>query len=208
MQAISTSQPLQPAQTRPKLSDLPTTLLLIRERTTSKLGQRAHGEITYQVLTDLSRKQLYVRVTANAGSGSFSNEPVPTSSLRQCLSMRDSAKPLRASALQPVIRGRSSCNCGFIAAALVSERILSRHPDKRHDLVEMGTWDSWTAEQLASDLELVEVKLKEDPVSDDDNLTDVTEVTEVTDAVDPNEAVEAAGQNTVASGRRKLKLRE
>lgn len=205
MQAIPASQPHPPAQTGPNLSDPPTTLLLIRERTTSKLGQHAHGEITYQVLTDLSRKQLYVRVTANAGSGSFSDEPVPTSSLRQCLSMRDSAKPLRASALQSVIRGRSSCNCGFIAAALVSERILSRHPDKRHDLVEMGTWDSWTAEQLACDLELVEVKLKLDPVSDDDNLTDVTEVTDAADAID---SVETTGQSTVARGRRKLKLRE
>ena len=142
----------------------PETYFLVSERNADKLGQRAHGGLTFQVLTDKARSQLWVRVTANAGSGSFSDQPVSIEKLRRCVTDRETTKALRASALQPAIQARSACNAGFTAAALVNLGLLGKDPDKRHDLIDRGLWDSWTAEQLRADRDLVEVKLRPDPV--------------------------------------------
>ena len=145
-------------------SNQPETYFLVSERIADKLGQRAHGGLTFQVLTDKARSQLWVRVTANAGSGSFSDQPVSIDKLRRCVTDRETTKALRASALQPAIQARSACNAGFTAAALVNLGLLGKDPDKRHDLIDRGLWDSWSAEQLRADCDLVEVKLRPDPV--------------------------------------------
>lgn len=144
-------------------ADLPETFLLVRESTASKLGQRADGALTYQLLADPARQHLFIRVVANAGSGSFSDQPVLVEKLRQCVLGRDMSKALRASVLAPAIRGKSACNSGFTAAALVNLGLLGRDPDKRHDLVDLGRWDSWTAEQLTSGRDLPTVKLRPEP---------------------------------------------
>jgi hypothetical protein len=170
-QQTSSLQLCQPEPSMPKISrttisqasaaagDLPSHFLCAHERNASKLGQRAHGNISYQVLIYPDRKQVFLRIVANAGSGSFSDEPVPVNKLQQYISHRDMAKPIRASTIQPAIAGKSSCNAGFIAAALVAEGLLTRDPSKRHDLLDADVWESWSGEQLTTEGNLPEVQV-------------------------------------------------
>ncbi len=139
--------------------DLPSHFLCAHERNASKLGQRAHGDISYQVLICPNRQQVFLRIVANAGSGSFSDEPVSVKKLQQYISHRDTSKPIRASTIQPAITGKSSCNAGFIAAALVAEGLLTRDANKRHDLLDAGAWASWSGEQLSTEGDLPEVQI-------------------------------------------------
>ncbi len=156
--------PVRPAfQTRTVLpADLPEHFLLVRQANAGKLGLRAHGHIVYQTLLDPERRRVFLRVVTNSGSGSFSDEPVHVDKLARAVASRDPNKPLRGSALQGAIVGKSVCNAGFIAAALVAEGLLGRDPAKRFDLLDLERWQTWTAEQLATPGELAQVRLKEE----------------------------------------------
>lgn len=144
----------------PRAADLPEHFLLVRQAEAAKLGLRAHGAITYQTLMDPERRHVYLRVVANSGSGSFSDEPVRVDKLAEAVAGRDPGKPLRGSVLQSVITGKSACNSGFFAAALVSEGLLGRDPAKRFDLHDLECWQTWTAKQLAAAGTLEEIRLK------------------------------------------------
>jgi len=156
--------PVRPAfQTRTVLpADLPEHFLLVRQANAGKLGLRAHGHIVYQTLLDPERRRVFLRVVTNSGSGSFSDEPVHVDKLARAVASRDPNKPLRGSVLQGAIVGKSVCNAGFFAAALVAEGLLGRDPAKRFDLLDLERWQTWTAEQLATPGELVQVRLKEE----------------------------------------------
>lgn len=159
--------PVRPAfQTRTVLpADLPEHFLLVRQANAGKLGLRAHGHIVYQTLLDPERRRVFLRVVTNSGSGSFSDEPVHVDKLARAVASRDPNKPLRGSVLQGAIVGKSVCNAGFIAAALVAEGLLGRDPAKRFDLLDLERWQTWTAEQLATPGELAQVRLKEEAAS-------------------------------------------
>lgn len=156
--------PVRPAfQTRTVLpADLPEHFLLVRQANAGKLGLRAHGHIVYQTLLDPERRRVFLRVVTNSGSGSFSDEPVHVDKLARAVASRDPNKPLRGSALQGAIVGKSVCNAGFFAAVLVAEGLLGRDPAKRFDLLDLERWQTWTAEQLATPGELAQVRLKEE----------------------------------------------
>lgn len=158
----SAKTPVRPAfQTRTALpADLPEHFLLVRQANAGKLGLRAHGHIVYQTLLDPERRRVFLRVVTNSGSGSFSDEPVHVDKLAQAVASRDPAKPLRGSALQGAIVGKSVCNAGFFAAVLVAEGLLGRDPAKRFDLLDLERWQTWTAAQLATQGELAQVRLK------------------------------------------------
>jgi hypothetical protein len=160
----SAKAPVRPAfQTRTALpANLPEHFLLVRQANAGKLGLRAHGHIVYQTLLDPERRRVFLRVVTNSGSGSFSDEPVHVDKLAQAVASRDLAKPLRGSALQGAIVGKSVCNAGFFAAVLVAESLLGRDPAKRFDLLDLERWQTWTAEQLATPGELTQVRLKWD----------------------------------------------
>lgn len=146
----------------PRPADLPEFFLRVRQAEASKLGLRAHGNIVYQTLIDPDRQRVFLRVVANSGSGSFSDEPVHVDKLAEAVGSRDITKPLRGSVLQGAIVGKSVCNAGFFAAVLVAEGLLGRDAAKRFDLLDLERWQAWTAEQLACEGELTEVRLKSD----------------------------------------------
>lgn len=143
----------------PKPEGLPDFFLLVREAPATKLGLRAHGNITYQVLLDPDRQRVFLRVVANSGSGSFSDEPVHLEKLARAVANRDPSKPLRGSELQSAIVGKSVCNAGFMAAVLVAEGLLGRDPAKRFDLLDLERWKAWSTDQLATTGQLTEVRL-------------------------------------------------
>ncbi|WP_374429508.1 hypothetical protein [Ideonella dechloratans] len=153
----------------PRPDGLPEFFLSVRQAEAAKLGLRAHGNIVYQVLLDPERQRVFLRVVANSGSGSFSDEPVLVDKLARAVADRDRNKPLRGSELQSAILGKSVCNSGFMAAVLVTEGLLGRNPAKRFDLLDLERWQTWTADQLATPGELTEVRLKAegiDPAKD------------------------------------------
>jgi hypothetical protein len=144
----------------PRPEGLPDHFLCVRQAEAAKLGLRAHGNIAYQVLLDPERQRVFLRVIANSGSGSFSDEPVHVEKLARAVANREPNKPLRGSELQAAIAGRSVCNAGFMAAVLVTEGLLGRDAAKRFDLLDLERWQTWTAEQLATQGDLTEVRLK------------------------------------------------
>lgn len=148
----------------PRPEGLPDHFLCVRQAEAAKLGLRAHGNISYQVLLDPERQRVFLRVVANSGSGSFSDEPVHVEKLARAVANRDQSKPLRGSELQAAIVGRSVCNAGFIAAVLVTEGLLGRDPVKRFDLLDLERWQTWTTAQLTTEGELTEVRLKSEDV--------------------------------------------
>lgn len=167
-------------QTRSVLpADLPEHFLLVRQANAGKLGLRADGHIVYQTLLDPERCRVFLRVVTNSGSGSFSDEPVHVDKLAQAVASRDPAKPLRGSALQGAIVGKSACNAGFFAAVLVAEGLLGRDPAKRFDLMDLERWQTWAAEQLATPGELAEVRLKGDAADQKKNKLAVASKTVV-----------------------------
>lgn len=139
---------------------LPDHFLRVRQGEAAKLGLRAHGNLVYEVLLDPERARVFLRLVANSGSGSFSDEPVLIDKLVDAVSSRDTAKPLRGAVLQGAITGKSVCNAGFLAAVLVAEGLFGRDPAKRFDLLNLDRWQMWISEQLAAVGDLVEVRLK------------------------------------------------
>lgn len=181
-------------------ADLPEHFLLVRQAPAGKLGLRAHGNITYQVLLDPKRTRVFLRVVANSGSGSFSDEPVLVNKLAEAVASHDPGKPLRGSALASAIIGKSVCNVGFFAAVLVAERLLGRDPSKRFDLLDLERWQAWTAEQLATPGELDEVCLKSDAVTQHKHDTAVDANSDAHGTTDETSTVDGESGGTGGTG--------
>lgn len=185
---------------------LPEHFLRVRQAEAAKLGLRAHGNLVYEVLLDPERARVFLRLIANSGSGSFSDEPVLIDKLVDAVASRDTNKPLRGSILQGAITGKSVCNAGFLAAVLVAEGLFGRDPAKRFDLLDLDRWQSWVAEQLAVVGDLVEVRLKSEDVTPKkarrNAPSNAGAEVEVGDAVSDGESESAeefeGGDNTVA----------
>ncbi len=187
---------------------LPDHFLRVRQAEAAKLGLRAHGNLVYEVLLDPERVRVFLRLVANSGSGSFSDEPVLIDKLVDAVASRDTNKPLRGSVLQGAITGKSVCNAGFLAAVLVAEGLFGRDPAKRFDLLDLDRWQSWVAEQLAVVGDLIEVRLKSEGLTPKkarrNESANTGEDVEAGDAVsddepDPAEAFEG-GDTTVVDG--------
>lgn len=133
--------------------------LLIREALAPKLGSRSQGKITYQVLTDEARHDLFLRIAHNDGGGYVSDEAVPLNKLRSCINQRASDQPMRSAIFMAAFKGRSSNNPTFAAAVMINEGLLSRDPQRPGVLMDVDGWPTWAASQLAieGDLPLVTV---------------------------------------------------
>lgn len=124
-------------------------LLLVRESQAVKLGVRSTGLITYQVLTNIERSHIFVRIAKNDGGGYFSDEAVPLANLRSCIDNHPRDKPLRAGAFKAAFAGRSSNNPSFAAAVLLAEHLAQRDPVSPGVLLATQDWEAWTTEQVA-----------------------------------------------------------
>lgn len=133
-----------------------TPYLRLRRQHAPKLGERSVGGVTYEVLADPARTQLYFYITANDGGGAWSRETVPLRDIEAALAGVGEA-PFPAKALAAAFVGRSSNNGSFLAAALVREGLIARAPDAKYKLVRSADWARWQAEMLAVDGESVMV---------------------------------------------------
>lgn len=56
-------------KTKRAAESAPTNFLLLRTETAGKLGQRASGTISYRVLLDPARTEVYLAIASNESSG-------------------------------------------------------------------------------------------------------------------------------------------
>ncbi|MEY4414714.1 MAG: hypothetical protein RIQ53_2007 [Pseudomonadota bacterium] len=123
---------------------------LIPEATAPKLGQRSQGLITYQVLTNDARQDLFLRIAKNDGGGYVSDEAVSLHQLRRCINEHPAEQPMRAMAFKTAFIGRSSNQPTFAAAVMLGEGLLQRDPQRPGVLVDGVSWHAWAEAQMAT----------------------------------------------------------
>ena len=82
------------------------THLKLKSADAQKLGRNG-GSITYLILTDTDRQQLFISITANDSGGYFSNEIASFDGIEACLPA-DHTQPGPAKALTKAFVSRSS----------------------------------------------------------------------------------------------------
>jgi hypothetical protein len=149
MNTNPTSPDVSGADTLVAPSSSVTTYRLIRKARAPKMGPHSTGQIVYQILTDETQQELFIRLAANEGGGYISDEAVSLHAIVRCVTDLEDGQVLRSGAFKPAFIGRSSNNSGFIAAVLLAEGLLSRIADRPHGLSDNGQWQAWCATQLA-----------------------------------------------------------
>lgn len=129
----------------------PLNYLSLKLAAARKTSQRATGEITYRVLCDEAREQLFITIVSNDAGGYFSKEIVPLDGVERCLAPYADGKPLPAKALRDAFIGKSVNNAGFLAAILRAEGLLSGVPDAVHQHQLAGDWGDWKETMLCAD---------------------------------------------------------
>ena len=81
------------------------TYLCLKTATAQKLGRNGGG-ITYKILCDAERQQLYLTLVANEGGGYYSREVFSVAGVEACLPP-DRAQAFAAKCLAPAMRGKS-----------------------------------------------------------------------------------------------------
>lgn len=119
--------------------------------TARKTSQRATGDITYRVLCDEQREQLFITIVSNGGGGYFSKEIVPFDGIEHCLAAYTDGKGLPAKVLRDAFVGKSVNNAGFLAAILRAEGLLAGVPDAVHQHQVAGNWIDWKETMLCAD---------------------------------------------------------
>jgi hypothetical protein len=132
---------------------------LLKSNTCKKLGVKAVGGISYQLLGDSERQNLYVRITANFGGGYFSREIVPFSAVKACLDRREADKPFPSKLFKEAFIGLSSNNAGFMAAILRAEGLLSLAPDTETQHIVAADWTEFVKTMLAVPGEKIEIEM-------------------------------------------------
>lgn len=121
--------------------------LKLKSAEAQKLGRNG-GSITYLILTDTDRQQLYVSIVANDSGGFFSSEIAPFEKIEACLPA-DRTQPFAAKALIPAFVSRSSNQPSFAAALIRAEGLSAAVEGKPHLHQIAGDWAAWKAAMLA-----------------------------------------------------------
>lgn len=122
---------------------------LLKTDIAAKLGLRAQGGITYQLLVDPEGHELYLTVVANDGGGYWSREVISFSKVEDCLSTHaDSGLPFPSLLLRHAFVGRSSNNAPFLVAVLRDLGLLQAAPGKPFQHLVTGDWSEWKAHWL------------------------------------------------------------
>ena len=121
--------------------------LLLKTGRAAKLG-RDGGAITYQILCDPERTEVYLAVTANSASGYFSAERIALAALQACLPQVP-GEPFPARAFRRALTTRTANQPGFVAAVLRAEGLLGPDPQGGHRHRAVGDWAAWQAGRLA-----------------------------------------------------------
>lgn len=128
-------------------TDSPITYLKLKAADAQKLGRNG-GDVSYLILTDTDRQQIYITISGNSGGGYYSNEIVSLAAVEACLPA-DSTQPIAAKSLAAAFVGKSANNPSFMAAILRSEGLLGPVENKPNQHQLAGDWSAWQSAMLA-----------------------------------------------------------
>ena len=142
-------------------TDIPTIALakfwLLEDGTAKKLGLRSTGSLSYQVLADHDRKNLFIALTKNEGCGFHSKERVDIRSIEACLTTHKAGEPFPSKALKDAYKSRSSNNAGFMTATLRALGLTAAAPEAESKHIVAGDWDAWRKKMMAQPGTLIEL---------------------------------------------------
>jgi len=122
-------------------SQLPVTgIKILYQGTCPKLTSRGRGDLSYELGANEATGKPYLRISANVSSGAFSNEWLALSRIEALLDTTTAQKKVfPAAVMDGLFTRRSANNCGYLAAILKAEGILSILPGKPV-LLELEGW--------------------------------------------------------------------
>ena len=138
------------------------TYLSLKLATAHKASLRATGDITYRVLCDEKRHELFIAIVSNDGGGYFSREMIPYAAVEKCLANFNDGQPLPSKVLRDAFVGKSANNAGFLAAILRAEGLLAPVPDAAHKHQVIGDWAGRKVAMLSADGEIYVPETKPD----------------------------------------------
>lgn len=133
---------------------------LLKSGTAKKIAKQADGGVGYQVLSDLERQALFIRITSNSG-GYFSRELVSVEKITACLGQvaKDATFPTKL--LRPAFVGKSTCNAGFLLATLKDMELVSADPaiEGQYAATNDAGWIAWKKSMLAEVGEMIDIEM-------------------------------------------------
>lgn len=121
--------------------------LKLKSADAQKLGRNG-GSISYLILTDANRQQLYVSIIANDSGGYFSTEIARFDGIEACMPA-DHTQPFPAKVLIPAFVSRSANQPSFCAALLRAEGLTAAAEGKPHLHQIVCDWSEWKRVMLA-----------------------------------------------------------
>lgn len=130
---------------------------LLETGTAKKLGLHSSGSLSYQVLADYDRNNLFISLTQNDGGGFFSKERVNMLSIEACLDAYKAGAPFPSKALKNAYKSRSSNNAGFLTATLRVLGLTAAAPNADSKHIVAGDWGEWRKKMIAATGNLVQL---------------------------------------------------
>jgi hypothetical protein len=151
--AVTQDQPSGPNQTHP--------YCLLKTGTAKKISKQADGGVGYQVVSDVERQALLIRITSNSG-GYFSRELVSVEKITACLSQVAKNATFPTKQLRSAFVGKSTCNAGFILATIKDLGLADADPaiDGQYAAPDEAGWiAAWRKSMLAEVGEMIDIEM-------------------------------------------------
>lgn len=129
--------------------DTPPVFFHLRSGSAAKLGQRAEGQVHFELLTDHQNRDLFIRLSGNDGGGYFSREAVPFARVRAVVAEFEDQQAFPSKVFRESFIGRSSNNAGFLACICRAQGLITSVPGNTHLHQLAGDWSQWEKACLA-----------------------------------------------------------
>ena len=124
-----------------KKGEATTGIRILFQRASAKMTARGRGDLFYELGVDDGTKAAYIRISGNASSGAFSHEWIELIKIQSLLVLSgEQGKSFSAVAMDSLFTRRSANNCGYLAAILATEKVLSILPGKPV-MLGQGDWE-------------------------------------------------------------------
>lgn len=117
------SSPVDPTSEDKQAASPVATIRILKKATCPKLSPRGNGELTYHLGYRDEDSQVFLRVTANASSGYFSQEWIALQDIEAVMGA-ENGHGFKAILFKPLYQQKGANNHGFLGAALKAEGIV------------------------------------------------------------------------------------
>jgi hypothetical protein len=123
----------------PALSEVENPVRILFRGKCPKLSARGMGDLEYELGSNNITGQACIRISGNASSGAFNAKWIDLEDIRKLIDTSGESS-FKAVLFQPLYKGQSSNNHGYLCAILKAEGILNTVPDQQASL-KGGNWD-------------------------------------------------------------------